>query len=271
MKMLRVSLLAIIAIAAAGGAWFWSHYSSLHPGTSDAYVEVNTVYISPQVSGRVAEIMVKPFQSVRKGDVLLKLDDSHYQLAVKQAQAQVALAKEQAQTARQAEKTRTAKATGEQISAPLQAAQLQLEQAQMNLAQAVITAPADGTLGQISIQPGTFVNTGERLFPVISDSSVWIAANFKETDLNRIRPGQPVRIKLDMYPEQNYRGKVDAVSPASGTAFSLIPSQNATGNWVKVTQRFPVRIRVLDRDHALPLRLGASAAVTVDTTTIAVD
>jgi membrane fusion protein (multidrug efflux system) len=160
-------------------------------------------------------------------------------------------------------------AEGAQASTQIQTARLKLAQAQLDLSHSVITAPADGILGEVSIQPGDYIMTGEDLFPMVDSSSVWVAANFKETDLERIHPGQPVSIDLDMYPKQSYRGEVESVSPASGAAFSLIPAQNATGNWVKVTQRFPVRIKVMDKDHTLPLRLGSSASVTIDTTAAA--
>jgi membrane fusion protein (multidrug efflux system) len=320
MKTLRISLLLIAVLALLGGAWFWSGYRTLHPNTDDAYVEANTVYISPQVDGQVAEVMVKSFQPVKKGDVLLRLDDSNFRLAVQQAQTAVALAQDQAQSTRaqtrasqdqaaasrqeqanaaldnqrnqtlidkgliaraDADNTRfklkeaqaafaaanatmdSVQAEGAQASTQIQTARLKLAQAQLDVSHSVITAPADGILGEVGIQPGDYISTGEDLFPMVDSSSLWVAANFKETDLERIHPGQPVSIDLDMYPKQSYQGEVESVSPASGAAFSLIPAQNATGNWVKVTQRFPVRIRVTDQDHTLPLRLGSSSSVTM--------
>jgi membrane fusion protein (multidrug efflux system) len=93
----------------------------------------------------------------------------------------------------------------------------------------------------------------------------WVDANFKETDLHRIHPGQPAQITLDMYPGVTFHGEVLSVSPASGAAFSLLPPENATGNWVKVTQRFPVKVSVLDPDPAFALHIGASSTVTINT------
>ncbi|MDE2089643.1 MAG: HlyD family secretion protein, partial [Gammaproteobacteria bacterium] len=92
-----------------------------------------------------------------------------------------------------------------------------------------------------------------------------VDANFKETDLQAIRPGQPAVIYVDMYPDHHFRGVVESISGGSGAAFSLLPPQNATGNWVKVTQRVPVRVRILDPSPSHPLRVGTSATVTVDT------
>ena len=91
-------------------------------------------------------------------------------------------------------------------------------------------------------------------------------ANFKETDLARIKAGQPATIALDMYPSVSFEGEVESISPGSGATFSVLPAENATGNWVKVTQRFPVRIRIVNPPADRPLRVGASATVTVDTT-----
>lgn len=328
MKTLKFSLSLLAALLLLGGIWFWSHYRDLHPNTDDAYVQANSVNISPQVDGQVAKVLVKSFQTVKKGDVLLQLDDSNFRLAVQQAQTAIALAQDQARSVQaqtrasqaqasashqqqasaalenqrtsdlakqgllakqNADNTRFAlkeaqaafaaanatidsvQAEGAQASAQIRAAQLKLAQAQLDLSHTVITAPADGILGEVSIRPGDYVTTGEDLFPMVDTSNIWVAANFKETDLERIRPGQPVSIDLDMYPKQSYHGNVEAVSPASGATFSLIPAQNATGNWVKVTQRFPVRIQVADRGHTLPLRLGSSASVTIDTTVTAND
>ncbi len=141
-----------------------------------------------------------------------------------------------------------------------------LAKARLELSYTSIVAPASGTLGEIAIRPGDILQPGQALFPLIEDQVVWVEANYKESDLSRIRPGQSARIAIDMYPDKTFRGVVESVSPASGVAFSLLPPENATGNWVKVTQRFPVRVRVLREDGAPPLRVGSSCAVTIDTT-----
>jgi membrane fusion protein, multidrug efflux system len=117
------------------------------------------------------------------------------------------------------------------------------------------------------VRQGDVVAKDQALFPLVEDKSFWVDANFKETDLTRIRAGQSAVIQLDMYPGLTLHGVVGSISPASGTAFSLLPPENATGNWVKVTQRFPVKVLITDQDPARPLRIGASAEVTVDTTT----
>ena len=145
-------------------------------------------------------------------------------------------------------------------------AQAALDRARLNLSYTTITAPASGTLGNISARPGDIVQAGQQLFPLVEDQAFWVEANYKEGDLERIRPGQSASVEMDMYPGRTFRGVVESLSPASGVAFSLLPPENATGNWVKVTQRFPVRIRIVSRDDGTPLRIGSSCSVTVDTT-----
>ncbi len=136
-------------------------------------------------------------------------------------------------------------------------------QARLDLEHTRITAPADGTIGELDLRPGSFVTAGDQLFALVEDAPVWVNANFKETDLPRIRPGQPATVSVDLLPGSTFRGVVEDLSPASGAAFSLFPPENATGNWVKVTQRFDVRVRILD--PVPELRMGASAEVQVDT------
>jgi membrane fusion protein (multidrug efflux system) len=151
-------------------------------------------------------------------------------------------------------------------TAGIRVAEAALAQARMDLSHTRITAPASGVLGAISVRPGDIVAAGQQMFPLVEDSSIWVDANYKETELHCIKPGQPATVSVDMYPDRTFRGTVESLSPASGVAFALLPPENATGNWVKVTQRFPVRVRILDPDPATPLRIGASSVVTIDTT-----
>ncbi|MBD1548920.1 HlyD family secretion protein [Roseibium aggregatum] len=136
--------------------------------------------------------------------------------------------------------------------------------AEYNLAHTKITAPADGWVSNIRLRPGSSVTAHEPLFALVDASHWWIDANFKETDLPRIRPGQPATISVDMLPGVTLKGHVASIGRGSGSTFSLLPAENASGNWVKVTQRFPVRIALDKPDPGL--RVGASSSVTVDTT-----
>ncbi|MCG6886427.1 MAG: HlyD family secretion protein [Proteobacteria bacterium] len=152
-----------------------------------------------------------------------------------------------------------------QARAHINVAMQVLNKAQLDLSYTTIRAPVAGILGKIGIRPGDVLQVGQQLFPLVEDKTFWVVANYKETDLERIRPGQPATINVDMYPSQSFHGVVESLSPASGVAFSLLPPENATGNWVKVTQRFPVRIRMIDSNKDWPLRIGASCSVTIDT------
>jgi membrane fusion protein, multidrug efflux system len=149
----------------------------------------------------------------------------------------------------------------------LRGAAAQLDKATTERVRTHVTAPASGWVTNSNLRPGSIVQAGTPAFALIEDGNWWVDANFKETDLARIKPGQPATIKLDMYPGTKFHGVVESISVGSGATFSVLPPENATGNWVKVTQRFPVRIRVTSTpETGKPLRVGASADVSIDTT-----
>jgi membrane fusion protein (multidrug efflux system) len=149
----------------------------------------------------------------------------------------------------------------------LRAAAAALDKATYERARTHVTAPASGWVSKMSLRPGGIVQAGTPALAVVEDGSWWVDANFRETDLGRIKPGQPATIKLDMYPGITLEGVVESISAGSGASFSVLPPENATGNWVKVTQRFPIRIKITSApDPDRPLRLGATATVKIDTT-----
>jgi membrane fusion protein (multidrug efflux system) len=148
-------------------------------------------------------------------------------------------------------------------NAAVRAAEAALAQARLDLERTKVTAPVAGVIANFSLQPGNTVVPGTPLFTVVSDEEYWVDSNFKETELSHIHPGQKARVVVDMYPKHPFEGVVESVSAGSGSAFSLLPPQNATGNWVKVTQRVPVRVRVVDTDPQFPLRIGTTATVHV--------
>jgi membrane fusion protein, multidrug efflux system len=142
-------------------------------------------------------------------------------------------------------------------------AQAEIAQAKLDLAHTRVTATEDGQISNFSMTSGAMVGIGAPLFALIVDNSFHIDANFKETELPGIHPGERVDVSIDMYPGHEFEGVVDSLSGGTGTAFSLLPPQNATGNWVKIAQRVPVRIKLDRMDPAYPLRIGATATVTV--------
>jgi membrane fusion protein, multidrug efflux system len=145
-------------------------------------------------------------------------------------------------------------------------AQAALDRAQLNLSYTVISAPTDGVVAKVEqLQVGDIIAASAPVFALVSTGDVWIEANFKEVQLARMRPGQLATVRIDRYPGRAFRAKVTSVSPSTGSQFSLLPPENATGNWVKVVQRVPVRLQLTQSDAEFPLQAGLSANVTVDT------
>jgi len=148
----------------------------------------------------------------------------------------------------------------------VQAAQAQVEQAEHNLSKTTVVAPADGIIAQVSsLNVGQYVGAGSAIASLVESQGTWIEANFKETQLTAIKVGMPAEIKADAFPGQPIEGHVVSIGAATGAEFALIPAQNATGNWVKVVQRIPVRIEFDGDAEGLLLRSGMSAVVSVDT------
>jgi membrane fusion protein (multidrug efflux system) len=146
-------------------------------------------------------------------------------------------------------------------------AQAQVDEAQRQLDHSVVKAPFAGTVTNVpSIAPGKYLAASTTAFYLVDTDHVWVDANPKETELTYVRPGQPVTVSVDTYPNAEWHGTVESVSPAASQEFSLLPAQNTSGNWVKVVQRVPMRVRVDISDKSLPpLRAGMSAVVNVDT------
>ena len=189
------------------------------------------------------------------------LDESR--LAAQQADAQVDLSQKAVEAA--------AAALDGKPDAPIddhpivQAALAAREKAQLDLARTTVRAPKAGIASQVSkLNVGQYVSEGSEMLSIVETSDTWIEANFKETQLTDVRPGQPAVVTVDTYPGLKLEGRVESIGAATGSEFSLIPAQNATGNWVKVVQRIPVRVRV-DEKGADILRAGMSSDVTIDT------
>ncbi len=175
-------------------------------------------------------------------------------------QARAKLAQAQAQVA-------TAQSQIEVAQGNLDKATADRQQAELNLSYCTITAPQDGYITQKSVEPGSYASVGQVLFSIVP-RSVWVIANFKETQIDLMRPGQPVSIHVDAYPDQTFHGKVDSIQAGSGAQFSLLPPENATGNYVKVVQRVPVKIvldpgETDDPTHILGVGLSVEPSVKV--------
>ena len=153
-----------------------------------------------------------------------------------------------------------------QARAQLEAARASLRQAQLDVNDTTLYSSIAGRVGDRSVRVGQYVQPGTRLLTVVPVQSLYLEANFKETELTKMRIGQPAEIEVDTYPGVKWRAHVASIAPASGAEFSVLPPQNATGNWVKIVQRIPVRLELDETQpaDAPPLRAGMSAEVKVD-------
>jgi len=139
------------------------------------------------------------------------------------------------------------------------------ERAALDLRRTRVTAPAAGTVGKVTLQPGEYVEEGKAVIPIVLDREVWVEANLKETQLTHIRPGQKAHIVVDTYPDREWNAVVSSISPSTGAELSVLPPQNASGNWVKVVQRVPVRLEFDRNADGPPLRAGMTVNVSIDT------
>ncbi|MER8816356.1 HlyD family secretion protein [Mesorhizobium sp. M0965] len=342
-RSMRSMLLPIIGLALLGaGAWYGYDYwtdGRFMITTDDAYVQADTAFISPKISGYVDQVKVTENQQVKAGDPLLIVDDGDYKIAVAQAEAQIATLSKtldridaQTEAARASLKQAQAQKTADQAAADnakraqVRAAQLlktrvgtqaQLDDAQTAVEQAnaalagadaqiaaaqanigvlqaqraesastlgslqlahdkavrdlsftMLRAPYDGVVGNRSVEQGDLISPGQKLAVIVPMDKLYIVANFKETQLARLVPGEKVRVSVDAIDGQDIEGTVSSLAPASGAVFSLLPPENATGNFTKVVQRVPVRIDVpADVLKTGKLRAGLSVVVAVDSRT----
>ncbi|PRD15592.1 HlyD family secretion protein [Pantoea coffeiphila] len=338
LRILSIALgsgIAIVGVLVILYAWQLPPFTSQVQSTENAYVRGQVTFISPQVSGYVTSVKVLDLQPVKRGDLLMTIDDRIYRQRVHQSQAQLemkkaALANNQQQRrsaeavikrneaalqnakaqavksgldlkrvenlvadgslslrerdASRASNSQTqadvqqAQATLEvsrqdlqttivnraSLEADVTSAQAALELAQIDLDNTRIIAPDDGQLGQISVRQGAYVTAGTRLTSLVPQQK-WVIANMKETQMARIRPGLPVSFTVDALNNTRYDGEVEFISPAAGSEFSAISPDNATGNFVKIAQRIPVRIRITS-ENTEQLRPGMSVEVNIDTT-----
>lgn len=259
---LTISTLILLGIA---GLMYW-RYLEIYPSTDNAYIQANIINIAAQVDGKISQVAVKNNQAVRKGQLLFTIDPSSYQLLANKARAELELDQKNAERIiTLVSEGRASKAEGDAAKAKLAVSKANLAQAELNLQYTQVLAPANGIITNLSLREGTIIGAGKPLFALIESDNWWVDANYKETQLTRITPGQSAKVKLDMYPKYTLQGKVESISDGSGSIFSLLPPENATGNWVKVSQRFTVRIKLSNLDPAFPLRVGASSTVTINT------
>ncbi len=351
------TLLALTVVAGAVGVFAYEHFIASHyVSTDNAYTAAETAQVTPFVGGIVREVRVSDTQAVKRGDVLVVLDETDARLALDQAEAELGRAQRRvrgyvandaslaaqivardsdrvraeaqlasaaadlerarvdlqrrealadsgsvsadeitrarnafqtASAALAAAKAAAAQSTANRVAAVGQReanatliagvnedgnpevalARARRDQARVNLERMVVRAPVDGVVARRAVQLGQQVAAGSPLLSIVPIGQVHVDANFKEGQLDKVRIGQPVEIESDLYGSRVvYHGTVQGLSGGTGSAFAAIPAQNATGNWIKVVQRVPVRIALDPRELAeRPLQVGLSMTATVDT------
>lgn len=335
-NILVLAALGAAALAAASYGAYWWHTGRFMQTTDDVYVGGDISAISSKVSGYIQQLAVQDNMAVKKGDLLIRIDDRDYRAALAKAAGEVAaqqaaladiqatrqlqqatiagsaasllaataateklandnrrynaLAASSAISAQirdnasadyrrahaEQEKAKADKTVAErqlavldarqqQILAALAQAQANLEMARLNLSYTDIRAPFDGVIGNRRAWSGSFVSSGTQLLSLVPAHGLWIDANFKENQLAHMRAGQPATIVADVLPNHTFKGHVASLAPATGSRFSILPAENATGNFTKIVQRVPVRI-ALEGDGAKldVLRPGLSVIVTVN-------
>ncbi|MFN6414755.1 MAG: efflux RND transporter periplasmic adaptor subunit [Pseudomonadota bacterium] len=254
---------------------------SKHITTDNAYVAGDIAQISAAVAGTIKEVHCKDTDVVKAGDVLVTIDDTDAKLAFIRAQAELDKAQTDCERAKidyerrlalvktgsvSAEEITNAKNAFSATKAVFQAAEAVFKQAQVDLARTIVRSPVDGVVAKRQVQLGQRVQPGFMLLSVVPSLELYVNANFKEVQLRKVKVGQPVKLMADFYGSSvKYHGKVAGIAGGTGAAFAVIPAQNATGNWIKVVQRLPVRIE-LDPEELKkhPLQVGLSMLVDID-------
>ena len=249
-----VGAAAVVLLAA------WSIFGGRSESTDNAYVEANVATLSSKVPGLVSQVLVEENQKVKKGQILVVIDPRDYQNALDQQEAQLRsieanlkLAKKDekravdlfAEQAVSAQYRDAAQAKAQELSNQWSSLRAQIQQTELNLQFTMLRAPEDGTIGKKSVDAGMVVSPGEPLLAFVDAATPWVDANFKETQLRKIRPGQRARIEIDSIAGKQFEAVVDSIAPGTGSTFALIPPENATGNFTKIVQRVPVRLRFL--------------------------
>jgi membrane fusion protein (multidrug efflux system) len=214
----------------------------LHETTDNAYVTGHIHYIAPQVTGVVQKVAVENNDRVRAGDLLVQIDPEPFDAQFADAAAKNERA--QGDLAREVELAKT-RVVSQQDYAHAKndadSAAAQLRMAQLNRKYTTIVSPVDGVIGGRSVEAGNTVMPAINMLAIV-EGNPWVEANFKETQVAHIHPGQKVALTVDAIPGKTFTGKVASIAPASGRQFALLPADNATGNFTKIVQRLPVRI-----------------------------
>jgi multidrug resistance efflux pump len=273
--------LVIVAVALIAGRWLWAYYEEA-PWTRDGRVRADVVTIAPDVSGLVTEVAVRDNQTVKRGDVLFRIDPDRFELALAQTDAAMASRKAQMdEAAREANRYErlneiaVSKEVQEQRQTNADATAAAFRQAvadravaELNLRRAVVTSPVDGTVTNVQLEPGDYVSTGKAVMALVASATLRIEGYFEETKLPKIHKGDPVQVRL-MGESRPLTGHVESI--ATGIADrertdspDLLANINPTFNWVRLAQRVPVRVKPDVVPPGVELVVGRTATVTVE-------
>jgi multidrug resistance efflux pump len=274
--------LGVVALALVAALLMYERYLT-KPWTRDAYVRANVVGVAPRVAGPIVQIPVKDNQAVKKGDLLFQIDPRTFQATLDQAKGQLAQAQAKlvdleanakravdllAKNVISREQYDDQVQAFEAAKADVEAAQAAVENAQLNLDFTTVVSPVDGYLTNINTSPGTYVAAGQQLLALVDTSTFWVAAYFKETQINHVQPGDTVRITLMGHNGQPFEGEVVStawgifVQDGSTAGNQMLPDVQQTVDWVRLPNRFPVRVQVTG-EPPVPLRIGQTASVAV--------
>ena len=260
----KQALIGAAAVLGLIGAGAYLYHASFHQTTDDAYTTGHVHSISTRVAGTVIEVAVDDNEVVKKGQVLVRLDPRDFQVVVDKAQADYD--RSQANFARENQLLKSGAVSQQEydeMKAALNVAKAALDDAKNQLSYSTIVAPEDGIVGNKTVETGNRLAQGTTLMSVVQE--VWVVANYKETQVGQMVPGQEVAIRVDEIPGHTVTGRVDSLSPGSGSTFALLPPQNATGNFTKIVQRVPVKIRFdLDSVRGFEKRLVPGLSVETD-------
>jgi membrane fusion protein (multidrug efflux system) len=246
-------------------SYHWFIYSRSHVETNNAYIESDVFQVQSRMMGYVKEVIAEEDKSFEKGATLLDLDETD--IGVEKGVKEARLKKATADFGRGEilwKSKLISKSDFELLEASLAMAKADFQASLLKEKYSHVIAPQDGTIAKVFVKPGQFIQPGQNLFTLISQKKFWIKANYKETQLERIKVGQPVSIEVDAYPGVHFQGKVLGIYPSSGSILSLIPPENATGNFTKVVQRVSVKISVEPKEKYI-LRPGMSVTTDIDT------
>lgn len=274
--------LGVVALALVAALLMYERYLT-KPWTRDAYVRANVVGVAPRVAGPIVQIPVKDNQAVKKGDLLFQIDPRTFQATLDQAKGQLAQAQAKlvdleanakravdllAKNVISREQYDDQVQAFEAAKADVEAAQAAVENAQLNLDFTTVVSPVDGYLTNINTSPGTYVAAGQQLLALVDTSTFWVAAYFKETQINHVQPGDTVRITLMGHNGQPFEGEVVStawgifVQDGSTAGNQMLPDVQQTVDWVRLPNRFPVRVQV-SGEPPVPLRIGQTASVAI--------